>query len=69
MKRPLTYEEVNKLIAQEDQCGINNCLQEIFSIEPRTPHKYEMGIDYNVIGDFNEQGELGDYEVIDLTKE
>ena len=66
MKRLLTYQEINDLIEQEDQCGINNCLQGIFCIEPKTSHTYELGIDYNVIGDFDEKGSLGNYEVIDL---
>ena len=66
MKRPLTFKEIEDLIEQEDKCGINNCLQGIFCIQATTPHNYIRGVDYDVIGDFGEDGTFGDYEVVDL---
>jgi len=69
MKRSLTDEEIGKLLDQEDQCGICDCLQQIFCIEPQTPREYKNGVDFYIIGDFNEQGQLGDYEVRDIKKE
>jgi hypothetical protein len=59
MKRPLTYEEVLSVIDMEDQCGVNQTLQEIFSFGD----KLILGKDIEVIGEFNNKNELGAIEV------
>ena len=67
MKRKLTYEEIQSLIAQEDECGVNNLLQELFS--SGKDNTTTLGKHVNVLGTFNEKKELMDYEVIVLKKE
>ena len=64
MKRKLTYEKVCDIIDFEDSCGINNCLQELFMYGEN--NETILGKHVDVIGDFNDKEELGDYEVIKL---
>lgn len=59
MKRVLAYQEVCDIIDFEDMCGVNNLLQELFSFEKHII----LGKNLEVIGDFNEKGELGEYQV------
>ena len=53
MKRILTEAEVILLIQQEDEGGVCNCLQDIFAFKEPV----------DVIGDFDEAGNLETYEV------
>ena len=65
MKRELTYEEIFWIIDFEDRCGINNLLQEIFSTT--NEQEIKLGKHYKVLCEINDKGELGEYEVINLT--
>jgi hypothetical protein len=64
MKRLLSWKEIEGVIEFEDRCGINDTLQQILT----THNKPELilGKDYNVEGNFNDKGELGEITVIRL---
>jgi len=62
MKRILTYEEVQDVIKFEDSCGVNDLLQQLLSGRD----KAHLGKNVQVIGEFNEQGELGECEVVEI---
>lgn len=68
MKRELTYNEIQNLIKQEDDCGINTLLQEILSYTNKEGTVI-LGKHIKVIGEFNEKNELGKYEVSLIKKE
>jgi len=63
MKRKLNYKEVCNVIDDEDKCGVNNLLQEIFSYVDKN-NEVKLGEDIDVIGEFDSQGFLGKIEVI-----
>ena len=65
MKRELSFKEIEYIIEFEDRCGVNNLLQEIFSTSEE--HEFQLGKHYKVLCEVNEKGELGEYEVINLT--
>lgn len=66
MKRELTYQEIQDLIEEEDICGVNDCLQQIFASTGTSVVEHKK--DYIVMGEFNNQNRLGEYEVINLNK-
>lgn len=66
MKKELTLEEIEQIINCEDRCGVNNLLQEIFATAQIST--YQLGKHYKVLCDINDNGEYGEYEVIDLIK-
>jgi len=64
MKRELTFEEIQYIIKFEDKCGVNNLLQEIFATT--TEQQVELGKHYKAMCEINKEGQLGEYEVINL---
>ncbi len=64
MKRELEFNEIEFIIKEEDGCGINNLLQEIFSTT--NEQEIKLGKHYKVLCEINENGEYGEYEVIKL---
>lgn len=62
MKRQLTYDEIRDIIKEEDRCGVNTLLQEVFACTDGNSVK--LGWDCNVIAEFNHYGDLEKYEVI-----
>jgi len=57
MKRQLTPEEVNNIIVEEDICGVNTLLQELFNCKNPI-----------VTADVDEKGGIGFYNVLERDK-
>lgn len=66
MKRKLTWDEVQVIIKQEDECGVNNLLQEILS--HTKDNKVVLGKDIEVMGEIDKRGLIGAVEVIKCLK-
>jgi len=54
MKRQLTAKEIEKLIKEEDECGVNTLLQELFNCKNPI-----------VTADVDDDGNIGFYDVED----
>jgi len=54
MKRELTAEEVQRIVKEEDECGVNTLLQELFNCQNPV-----------VTADVDSDGGIGFYDVID----
>ena len=67
MKRKLTYEEIQFVIKQEGMCGVCDLLQEIFALNPRK-NEIMHKRDYEVVGEIDEEGRIGEVEVINSEK-
>jgi len=62
MKRKLTWDEIQKIIKQEDECGVQNLIQEILSYTK--DNIVVLDKDIEVIGEIDKRGLIGAVEVI-----
>lgn len=63
--RKLTYDEVLFIIDQEDQCGVNNLLQEIFSTNEKIGEGINVMCDVKIV---NNRQEFGSYKIVKIKK-
>ena len=62
--RKLTYKEVVEQIEEENMCGVNTLVQDLFAMQDSGVQSHNI----EVIGDFNEQGEILSVEVVEKKK-
>jgi hypothetical protein len=62
MKRPLTHEEIVNELNFEDQIGICNLAQDMFCLKDKGVPVERIA----VIGEFNDEGQIENLEVVEI---